>query len=810
MSDYSSELQHFAEKLQRQREGIDKILNMNSYGLITEETSGKLREARERAQHLENKLRTGEFEVAIIGEEKAGKSSFVNAIMGGDILPTKEERCTYTSTSVRYGDKDHAEVSFYGDMEFSQGFQDRLRIMGYPHYDTQTCGNLSLAQYRSVFESLDEKTRAFYGPTVNKDVENILEYWETLRQFTGHAPISFEGGELREQTFKRFIEDPRYAIAVKEIVLHTTQLGGDMRNAVIYDVPGFNSPTKMHKEQTIEKMCAADAILFVAGADKPSLTDASLDIFSKNVDEDNIVLGDKLFVFANKADRTESLQENMQVIRREMERYHIMKKQYFDVRIIPGSAKARLLLEKRDPEAEHLQEALRRRGIDDGVKTIIGRLGEYNQGERFDVLKRRAIRVGEIIRSAIESMNAAAAEENAFLLNGPDFLMESEKTKVHIEHNLEDYREQLKTAFVETEKPLTQKLLAEVICHINAEELGVSDEEMTRCRRKTDTTAENTEDFNRELRKIVRPRIYNRFLTEIVDIALEEHANCDREIEKIYMSAMDIRPGDVTYDELLKQTRAYLQEHRYIAAPAGYYNSLVFRFSDDLFEILLGYKLGSHARWDMYCNRARVNFESLAVFDESYDRTKGPEQQALPRKLLYQQIPTRNAPRMGTSDMDDRLLEMAEDILEAVPDQEITVALRTLRQTRGEEAISILGRIHLTKVDKAWRKNRLLQKITAELSQSAEGTDLGGMEEDPLSLDYYKSYFANKEERYAMVREEVDADINVLQNVLETTLVHALCIEKPFYELERQTINKLIDTIIGISVHMKNHKKYRK
>lgn len=46
-----------------------------------------------------------------------------------------------------------------------------------------------------------------------------------------------------------------------------------MKNAVIFDVPGFNSPTALHKQQTLSRMKSADVIIITAKGDEPSITE---------------------------------------------------------------------------------------------------------------------------------------------------------------------------------------------------------------------------------------------------------------------------------------------------------------------------------------------------------------------------------------------------------------------------------------------------------------------------------------------------------------------------------------------------------
>lgn len=111
MANYEQEFKEYAGKLRAQVKGIDKILKLNMNGLLDASIEQKLHAVKEEANKLLKKLENNEFEISIVGLEKAGKSSFANALMGNDILPSKEARCTYTSTSIRYGNNEANKTS---------------------------------------------------------------------------------------------------------------------------------------------------------------------------------------------------------------------------------------------------------------------------------------------------------------------------------------------------------------------------------------------------------------------------------------------------------------------------------------------------------------------------------------------------------------------------------------------------------------------------------------------------------------------------------------------------------------------------
>lgn len=335
----TKEWQEYIQRLHAQINGMERILAMagSSCGLIDEDMisgSGRadgIRQLKEKAERLCKKLENREFEIAIVGLEKAGKSTFANAMMGNDILPSKPARCTYTTTSIRYSNDNHAQVTFYTHEEFEQNFRDSLRTMGIEHADSLSYRTLGISNYEALFDKLPYERQQLYRGTVNEDVKKILEHRDNLVQFIGRDSIPFKGDELTTERFKNFIENPAYAIAVKSIVILSDKFA-NMPNAVIYDVPGFDSPTQLHKEQTKARMNAADVIILVAGADKPSLTGPQLEIFKSETDDDGILFNEKIFVFANKADLAlmleqndpHVLQTNMGVLRDDLDRKSVV------------------------------------------------------------------------------------------------------------------------------------------------------------------------------------------------------------------------------------------------------------------------------------------------------------------------------------------------------------------------------------------------------------------------------------------------------------------------------------------------------
>lgn len=164
--------------------------------------------------------------------------------MGNDVLPTKDARCTYTATSIRFGTENDAQVDFYSDAQFNEEFHRKLNLLGIenPQHWSEWSKEL-LDKETEQLPPLRSEQKNIYN-----DILEIITNRSSIQNLIGSESLHFVNHEL-ETEVKEYIENPAKALAVKEIVIRSDKLSA-MRNAIIYDVPGFDSPTQLHKDQT--------------------------------------------------------------------------------------------------------------------------------------------------------------------------------------------------------------------------------------------------------------------------------------------------------------------------------------------------------------------------------------------------------------------------------------------------------------------------------------------------------------------------------------------------------------------------------
>lgn len=247
---------------------------------ITAEQIDTLKTAGNIAEKQRIRLEKGEFRIAVVGLEKAGKSTFVNAWLGYDLLPAKTERCTFTTTQI-YSVQSVAE----------QRFETEPKTVG------------SFRQYQDELTEQSQSPDKSAAQKANNDLGVIEKHHATLQDIIAEGKRNAYFSNLAElkPTLTKYVADERYAHAMQEARLYTTELAA-VDGVVFYDVPGLDSGLSKHIEESKAMLADCDAIILVQRRDI-SLKAHEQDLikFGKNGDPYSS-LAEKLFVFWGQID----------------------------------------------------------------------------------------------------------------------------------------------------------------------------------------------------------------------------------------------------------------------------------------------------------------------------------------------------------------------------------------------------------------------------------------------------------------------------------------------------------------------------
>ncbi|MFN9560274.1 MAG: dynamin family protein, partial [Dolichospermum sp.] len=331
-----------------------------------------LQEAQPARRQLE-RLKKREFRIAVVGLEKAGKSTFVNAWLDCDLLPAKGGRCTFTTTqiySVEHESEQRLEVQAKTEAEFINLLQEL------------------------------EKAKA------QEDINTIRTNEITLQEVRQEGNLTFPFTRLEDirEPLKKYVADEKYAHAVLEARLYTNKLA-QAEGIVFYDVPGLDSGLAKHVDEAQEMLSDCDAVILVQRF--TSLREKELEIikFTEQGDK-NVTVADKLFVFLSRIDSLGSA-EAMKTHIQEAAQDWLKRANLPNHRIVSGSAGAYLLLNNLAGEQTRLeigathviQSHLQRlTGIDDveilktdatGIPVIKEKIFDYINTERVAILRKR-------------------------------------------------------------------------------------------------------------------------------------------------------------------------------------------------------------------------------------------------------------------------------------------------------------------------------------------------------------------------------------------------------------------------------------
>ena len=179
--------------------------------------------------------------IGVIGQMKAGKSTFLNAfVFEDDVLPAATTPMTAALTVITYGEKKLLSAEFYTENEW----QEQLMTAQMPIQDGMTESQLSKIK---AAKELVEKSAA-----IKNEMHSLL-------------------GKTVEDDFERLIEyvgaDGKYVSITKSVKIFYPK--EYLKGVRIVDTPGFNDPIVSREERTKEFLKEADVVLLMLYAGRP-------------------------------------------------------------------------------------------------------------------------------------------------------------------------------------------------------------------------------------------------------------------------------------------------------------------------------------------------------------------------------------------------------------------------------------------------------------------------------------------------------------------------------------------------------------
>jgi len=613
------------ERLEKHNEFLINLDNAN-LSIVTNEERERLDTILQSNKRYLHKLQSNEFEIAIVGLEKAGKSTFANALIENTVLPSAPERCTFTSTRLTNGD-DSAIVEFYKEDEFNEIFIELLQEIDYPNAEKENFKTISLDKFQAFFDELENKNPDKHKNHVGKTDEEIKDIIKGRNKLTLTGKTKkFSGDELSTDAFQAYIKgenkgaDTSKPRSVKKVEINSSKLQ-KLDSAIIYDVPGFDSPTKIHERQTIERLKSADAIILVTNVGRnPSLVGTQLNVITNNADTDGIPLRDKLFVFGNQLDTANSEDEskgNIKTLEKDVSKYKIAEQK----RVFTGSALKYLV---HDTKIMSKKEYKLSYEFNSGIEDIYNELVHYYETDRFEILKRK-INLNQKELNEIFK-NVSQRGETDF---DPNFA-ENEKSRITreaykeiealLEKNLKELKYKLKEEIWE-EKYFSSKFQEDV------ENLdyfkSIEEDAITKAKIYEDDSLTLDTPIEK-MNQAVRKDLHKKFLKEFSDLIRymtdEKSKDIELNILRTFTSSIVGSQNSVLFEEVEKESEVLIKKLTLdVSHNDGRFTYLIERFSRDVFDILISYPLFTQDRK----NKFKEASKEFSYLDNYYENSNG-------------------------------------------------------------------------------------------------------------------------------------------------------------------------------------------
>lgn len=268
----------------------------------------KFQEIRKRLNQRVSRLEQTYINIAVIGLEKQGKSSVINAWIKQELLPTAVERCTWaTTTIVNDPNKHEAHIEFYSREEIDKIIAELKNDFGEIGKKINFPLSASDSEYYSELEHRNRNAA--------QELSRLSKGWDEIQTYLDQPPKELQAGDsgtLRRKLFPyvSLIDDQEggheqnMSYAVKNARVHIP-FAEDEINFQISDLPGLNAPGNRAEDLTwnvVEN--SADIILWIKNAvANPSLVRDEENVWTKaSQSDESIRLTDRLLVILNQAD----------------------------------------------------------------------------------------------------------------------------------------------------------------------------------------------------------------------------------------------------------------------------------------------------------------------------------------------------------------------------------------------------------------------------------------------------------------------------------------------------------------------------
>lgn len=233
------------------RNAIDSAIN--GYKKAFEECHITKKWHSESINRMASPFLNGFFTLAIVGKMSSGKSTFINALLGADVLPTGYFQTTSAITYIQHGDKPQVKIVFADGHETQYTDEDLHSV---------------LKQFVAVPEE--------YSSLPINDLNILIsgdKSWSEILQMKPGIEEKTKCPEVDESLWKKYVQSHPKSVIAEEIFVYYP-LDSDLHGWRIVDTPGIGAiggiqdeTKKLFSQKDSHGNKIVDAIIFLQRGD---------------------------------------------------------------------------------------------------------------------------------------------------------------------------------------------------------------------------------------------------------------------------------------------------------------------------------------------------------------------------------------------------------------------------------------------------------------------------------------------------------------------------------------------------------------
>lgn len=253
-------------------------------------------------------LKEMSFTIGMFGGFSSGKSTLLNKLLGIDLLPVDEDRCTSVQTILKKSDVDNPKNTLVIDWKPRKDVEKEIRhllsnfgLQKQP-FDTEDQAEQLIAELQKMkTRKLEEEKR-----------EAKKQLLPLLKSYPAYEKIKDEYNNIQHaETIKKVVRDEAYTCFMNRTLYYIDH--PILENIELVDSPGIGSRNRTHAALAKDLMKQAHAAILMTEATTPFERKEEIEFLNEMLDEK--ILGEesskKLFVLANKIDSSKRQSEEL-------------------------------------------------------------------------------------------------------------------------------------------------------------------------------------------------------------------------------------------------------------------------------------------------------------------------------------------------------------------------------------------------------------------------------------------------------------------------------------------------------------------